>query len=234
MFCETVEDGTRREDGVLCPVDSGTPRAHHAVSWPCGNIVVRCHFRQRVEVLWTWDTSCLIRSDFLERLVSEGFTGFVTRQALVEFPNATVCRDYRELLVTGWGGVARRESGIRLKSECPYCGSRTYTPCENPDDVLDEAQWDGSDLFRIWPMPHYFASSRLEAFLCKSHFRYGLLLTLGQLHTPQFKRLSLGYGPLPLDTRMPRARALGIAPELTSRVYWPAWDNVDELYILKA
>ncbi|MEP0766966.1 MAG: hypothetical protein HRF45_10560 [Fimbriimonadia bacterium] len=60
-----------------------------------------------------------------------------------------------EFVVTGWGGVAPEQSGIRLVERCPGCGSRKYTAEQDATKLVDWSQWDGSDFFRVYPLTAY-------------------------------------------------------------------------------
>jgi len=84
-----------------------------------------------------------------------GITGFTTRpvdirlvgrsrreQAPAEMPRLW------EFVVTGDGGYTHRDSGIRLLLHCPTCGFTRYSTYRN-GIIVDETQWDGSDVFRI-------------------------------------------------------------------------------------
>lgn len=62
---------------------------------------------------------------------------------------------YWELGVTGWGGVAPRESGVRLQESCPGCGLLTYSSYNNASKLIDASSWDCSDVFMVWPLPRY-------------------------------------------------------------------------------
>jgi len=58
-------------------------------------------------------------------------------------------------VVLGKGGDADPESGIEFLFRCPGCG---YTRFSSYKDgiIVDERQWDGSDLFTINGYPMYF------------------------------------------------------------------------------
>jgi hypothetical protein len=59
-----------------------------------------------------------------------------------------------ELIITGSGGNAAEESGIKIEEKCDHCGSASYLPFDRRIDVLiiDPANWDGSDVFKIIEM----------------------------------------------------------------------------------
>lgn len=80
----------------------------------------------------------------------------------------TVVAPVWELFVVGWGGFASEASGVRPLTEraCPGCGYMKYSKVTDPSHFFDESQWDGSDIFRIWPYPmRFFVSRRLAELL---------------------------------------------------------------------
>lgn len=126
--------------------------------------------------------------DKVESLLHEkSLTGWFTRPVSAVFSrktNLTMPR-YGELLVTGWGGLAPEEAGIKkvvisveeqiakIRKIEPKWANKVkggyekmvadavdrgplerYSPFTNPAELVDEAQWDGSDLFRVWPVTH--------------------------------------------------------------------------------
>jgi len=54
-----------------------------------------------------------------------------------------------ELLVTGWGGLAPEASGIREVGRCGACGYLDYSEIEEPRELVNVKNWDGSDFFMI-------------------------------------------------------------------------------------
>ena len=69
---------------------------------------------------------------------------------------------FLELVITGWGGVADPSSGITQLSKCTQCNRTVYSCFKHPEFLVDCSRWDGSDFFRIWPLPrHHFVSGRV-------------------------------------------------------------------------
>jgi hypothetical protein len=60
-----------------------------------------------------------------------------------------------ELIVTGWGGVAPAESGVKVIEECPHCHRRVFSRYTSPKLLFNVDEWDGSDVFIIWPLPRF-------------------------------------------------------------------------------
>jgi hypothetical protein len=109
------------------------------------------------DFVWTWMSDCLIKESVIEDLKREGCTGFQTRPVKVTVKGAPRAKlpIYRELVVTGWGGEARPESGVKLLKTCPDCRLETYSGFKDARKLMDESKWDGSDFFIIWPLPKF-------------------------------------------------------------------------------
>lgn len=69
----------------------------------------------------------------------------------------------------GWGGVAPPESGVRILVNCPGCGYLKYHSYEDPSKFIDPQQWDGSDLFFVWPFPAFIFATDRVADLMQNH-----------------------------------------------------------------
>ena len=65
-----------------------------------------------------WGPQIAIHESVFERFVREGFSGFRTQPAGVTFLDGATFDEYREFTVTGWAGVVRPESGMRLLDSC--------------------------------------------------------------------------------------------------------------------
>jgi len=210
------EDESRTFVGTVCPLDptSETHVAHHATN---GNLRVTSPFKKRHLMIWTMNSECLVHEDLIRALRKEAFSGFELRDATVRFRDGSVESElYKELIVTGWGGRARPESGIRLLRQCPRCGTRWYTDRTRPEFVFNEAEWDRSDFFRIWPLPptYTMVTDRLASWLQEnkiSLFSCETLKLVDPLITAATKN---SYTPGPLDDYYPRERALQLAPDL--------------------
>lgn len=65
--------------------------------------------------------------------------------------------------------MAPAASGVRILEICDSCGHVTYSDVSDPTKLIDPAQWDGSDLFMVWPLPRFiFVSPRCAGLLRKS------------------------------------------------------------------
>lgn len=135
------------------------------------------------DFLWT-TTCCLIQDRVVEALDGAGLTGFEVAPAHVRWKvrggrdevcsgcsgvdervaRSKVVPPFYELIVTGWGGLARRESGVT-----PVPGSRDWQGCPNWGEIVDRSQWDGSDIFMVWPYPLFRLVTDRVARVIKKH-----------------------------------------------------------------
>ena len=110
----------------------------------------------------------IVQDRVVDLLESGKLTGWLLRpvSAAYKTPKNDSPPRFRELIVTGWGGVAPPESGIHAVPDA-ICGfeepyRRQYSPFTDPTKLIDVKNWDGSDFFRVWPVMHYlFVSQRL-------------------------------------------------------------------------
>ncbi|GEM_PF-3929192 len=106
---------------------------------------------------------CLIDAVVLSAFRDAGLRGFGVKTVFASStkPNLTDSRtpqcfalpDVWELVPTGFGGIASPDAGTALMRLCAGCGYSKYSAIANLDRVFDQTEWDGSDVFRIWPIP---------------------------------------------------------------------------------
>ncbi len=124
------------------------------------------------DFVWTWLGECLVQRRVLDVLSSHGFTGYEAIPANVKFkswPNSPP--QFWEIAIRGSAGVASPESGIRVLRKCPGCDLTDYSPATHPEKLVDTANWDGSDFFRVQPVSGWvFVSNRVVKALEKSAF----------------------------------------------------------------
>jgi len=153
-------DGEVEFSGHDCPIFP----EHSCNGERAGDLSVALPGREVDDFVWTWYSECLVQDHVLDLFRKKRFTGFKTKPVKAKFKRADGAKPPRlqELVVTGWGGMAEPQSGIKRLSFCPHCKSVQYRTWTNPDALMNEAQWDGSDFFMIWPMPKYiFITSRV-------------------------------------------------------------------------
>jgi hypothetical protein len=113
------------------------------------------------DFLWTWYSECLLKTKIANRLSVAGLTGFEIKVAKVTSHSRVVSEMYSEFALIGWGGVASKDSGVKITQTCPTCGMLTYSGVSNWRKLVDWGEWDGSDFFMIWPLPRYiFVTNR--------------------------------------------------------------------------
>jgi hypothetical protein len=195
---------------IKCRLNPGHQRAGKRVS----ELAVVLPSLSPKDFVWTWMSECLIQDHVLDLFRAEGVTGFEARRARARFRDEPAIRPpgLWELVVTGWGGVAPEESGVRLdeKESCGACGLLTYSNFINPSRLLDRSQWDGSDIFLVWPLPKLIFVTQRVARLIQSHELRGAILQRPEELQPSVKTVSPGR----LSYRMPEARARELGEHL--------------------
>jgi hypothetical protein len=174
------------------------------------DVVIPCE--PAPDVIFTWLSECLIQDRVLRIFQEQGLTGFTTQPAKARLNTTGQSIEVSELLVTGWGGLAPEASGIREVARCPACGDLHYSEIEEPRELVDVNNWDGSDFFMIWPLPRFRFVTAKVAEVCRKFRLTGVLLERN-LPTDQ---TSSGYSPGRLSYYMPpeRAHALGDALQI--------------------
>jgi hypothetical protein len=192
---------------VECPIDPGHRRGGKrltdlSVTLPTGAVQ---------DFVWTWQSECLIQDHVLDLFREKGFTGFDVKPVKARFRNAKGAPPTLwELVLIGWAGVASPESGIKRVEYCEGCKHATYSEITDGSRLIDEARWDGSDFFMVWPMPLFpFVTERVANCIC-DHRLTGVLLK--QVHElTGVGKDGLGGGRLSYWMPQNRARELGEA-----------------------
>jgi hypothetical protein len=191
--------------GATCPANPGHrspgPRATALSVYLPGNSAADLD-----DFIWTWYSECILHERTLELFQKEKITGFEVKPVTARFkarPNEPVPPLW-ELVVTGWAGIATPESGISLDLSCPACGRLHYSNYTNPEVLFNPAQWDGSDVFMIWPLPRYvFISDRVAQLVRRLKLTGVQLVDPKELKSPGRQGISPGR----LSYYMPKARA---------------------------
>jgi hypothetical protein len=173
------------------------------------------HNRREEQILWGSDIA--IHASVLEKFANEGITGFRTKPAKVTFRDGSTSDEYREFIVTGWAGVVRQESGMRLLDSCPGCLWKNYGPIHDFTRIIDWDQWTGEDFFIVWPLTgHRLCTERVAKWLEASGIRS---CSLGRgFELLEKKKDCLNYGIprgplseyLPEDLAIKYGRPLGL------------------------
>ena len=151
---------------IKCPVHDGHQRAGKRI----GELSVELPGGAVQDFVWTWLSECVVQDSVLELLRSHGLTGWEVRPVRARFKRSMDREPPRlwELVVTGWAGMASPKSGIHVVKRCDACGLVNYSAGNNPNpgSLIDMSQWDGSDIFMVWPLPrHIFVTGRLAQLL---------------------------------------------------------------------
>ena len=125
------------------------------------------------QLVWTWHGELLVQQMVVTMLREQGFGTFELRNAKARLPSGIAgAPTFSEFVVKGWGGIARPESGIELIEHCEHCGTTKYSALTHPEHLIDPLQWDGSDIFIVWPLPKFiFVTDRLRHFLVASNLQ---------------------------------------------------------------
>jgi len=184
-------------DQVICPLNPGHRRAGKRIT----DLRVVLPHRKVPDFFWVHD--CVIQDRVLQLFREAGFTGFDVRPVNARFKNsAQEVPILWELRVTGWGGMAGAESGIKLIKHCPGCGMLRYSGTDHPELIIDEGQWDGSDFFMVWPLPRFIFVTDRVAEVVRDHRLSGV-----NAQPPAVLNLSRGFGPGRLSDWMDKERA---------------------------
>ena len=179
---------------------------HRPLGRRLGNVHVLLNDNKLDDFAGTSYAECLVRKSVGHQLIARGFTGFNTNPVNVRTADESnsPMPQLVEIEVTGWGGMASVQSGIERIERCPVCGFQTYTKFTNPGQLIDEAIWDGSDFFLVWPMPLFFITDRVASFI-KAEKLTGVDVV--EPHQFSSSKLIRILGPVPLRYRFPEERA---------------------------
>lgn len=193
-------------EGVICPKEPGHQRGGKRLS----DLSILLPGKKTDDFVWTWYSECLIQEHVLRFFQENKVTGFDVKPAKARYKRKSEFGPsvLWELIVTGWAGIASEESGIHLTKKCDHCGMLRYSGATDSSKVIIPEQWDGSDIFMVWPMPAFvFISERFKDLLKQSKFKGFRLVPVEKLKLGT----SMGFGPGRLSNYMPeeRARLLG-------------------------
>lgn len=117
----------------------------------------------REHFLWTWIGDILGDEHVRNAFQQARLTGYVFRD--VDILTGSVwspsTRLY-ELNATGFAGFARIDEGVSLTSWCDDCKVYSYRFRAPISRLLDMGKWDGSDLFRMWPVTWTLCTERVR------------------------------------------------------------------------
>lgn len=160
-----------RRQTTLCPVNSGLPSQHTMRQLQPNPIRAIGPVQRMADFEWTVYHDMLVERDIMEELQAR-FSGFEFRHAeLYTTTETPIGREVFQLRVTGWGGIAPPDSGIRVVEECPHCKRQVFSGFTDPNKIFSIDAWDGSDFFIIWPMPKFiFVTGSVVDWIKKSGY----------------------------------------------------------------
>lgn len=197
---------------IYCPIDSGHQRGGRRLSDLC--ILLPSSFIQ--DIVWTWQSECLLQNHVLDLFRAEGFTGFDVKPVTARIKNCAKTPPVLwELVVIGWAGAARQESGIKLVEYCQACKHAIYSGLKFPENLVDVSRWDGSDFFMVWPMPKIVFISHHVADCIRDNRLTGATLERSDNYK-LFSQTSRHFSPGRLSDWIPEALAhkLGEATDI--------------------
>jgi len=125
------------------------------------DLALEVHHRKHDETLIAYGMKRVIHTSLAEQFEKHGLNGYRLRPATVRFRDGILSKEYLQLIVTGWAGVARPESGIRLIEGCTACPHKKYSPLEDAAQLIDWSQWSGEEFFVVWPVPSCLVTERV-------------------------------------------------------------------------
>lgn len=166
-LAEWVHDDMQLEP-ILCPLDEGHRRGGKRLT----DLSVTLPGSFVNSFVWTWQGDCLFQDDVLDSFRTHGLTGFEVKPCAARFKKDIGKEPPRlwELIVTGWAGMASADSGIKLLRRCEGCQHMAYSAFSDATKLINRNQWDGSDIFMVWPLPRFVFISDRAAQIIKNAF----------------------------------------------------------------
>jgi hypothetical protein len=130
------------------------------------------HSKRDELLIWPWLGNCLVHGELIAEFSALGLTGCQFKPSSVRFRDGRLSREYRELVVVGWAGIAAPESGIHVVKSCPKCLHKEYDGLVNAEKLIDWSQWSGDDFFMVWPLSnHILITERVADLLQARHVK---------------------------------------------------------------
>lgn len=165
-------------EAIRCPEHEDHQRAGRRI----GKLKINIIGKKKRDFYWTFLSECVINDKTLNILKENNITGFNIKS--VESSNNQL--KLWELIVIGSGGEAHKNSGIYLKELCENCHLKIYSAFEN-GIIVDDNNWDGSDIFTIVGYPRYLLiSEKLKSLILKYKLKGVVLIPSNNLKWPEF------------------------------------------------
>jgi hypothetical protein len=200
-----------QEEMDLETVNCATNEGHQRPGRRLTNLSVTLPDRPVEDIVWTWQSECLLTDHALGVFKSSGLTGFEVKRAKARYKRSNKAAPRLwELSVIGWGGMAPPDCGIKLIQRCDTCGHLVYSRWTNAMRLFDTAQWDGSDFFLIWPLPGFiFVTSRVASLIQTARLSGAVITPIEQLVPSPHTIEKLSPGRLSYYMPEERARLIG-------------------------
>jgi hypothetical protein len=163
-------DDSVQIEHISCPIVKGHSRAGDRI----GDLAIVLGSPRIGDFVWTSLSDCLITQRVRSLLEVEEVTGYELRPVTVTGITRSRGADMSdlpelwELVVTGHGGDALPESGVRMLYRHEACGLVRYSSFTNGLPV-DTKQWDGSDIFTVNGYPKFILVSERVKDLIAAH-----------------------------------------------------------------
>ena len=193
-------------DQILCPLSPGHQRGGKRTT----DLKIVLQNTKLDDFIWfDYAGECVIQDRVLQLFRENSLSGFEVRPVKARFERSNAAPPTLwEVVLTGWAGLAKPESGIELDRTkfCAACGHLRYTGLQNEGELINMSIWDGSDFFMVWPMPRYFFVTDRVVNTIRNHHLTGVHI----VPVSELKKTD-GFSPGRLHYYMPddRARRLG-------------------------
>ena len=206
------DHGKVKLESLHCPANKGHQRRGSRLT----DLSVVLSSTKVTDFIWTCYGECMVRNETLSNLHQAGLTGFDVKPVSARFKRSEeVPPKLWEVTLNGWGGMANPASGIRLdeSKSCLVCGKLKYTGLSNANVLIDKSQWDGSDVFMVWPMPAYlFVTSKVVHLIRDQNMKGVDVLPVSELQMDE--SVIPGFSPGRLSNWMPKDRAKKLGERL--------------------
>jgi hypothetical protein len=105
------------------------------------------------DIIWSWESDCIVSERVVELLTQKNTTGVSFRRTMcLNLRRRFLPLQYWILEPSGWGGYAQGGDEELEVEYCKACELTIYRFPKNLTKSFAANQWDGSDIFRIWPV----------------------------------------------------------------------------------
>jgi hypothetical protein len=142
-------------EGIKCPVYDGHQRAGKRI----GDLRIEITSKKINDFMWTFFSELIINDKVVQLFKENDIQGYELQP--VEVVNMELPYKFWEVIITGSAGIAPEKSGMKLERTCEYCGSQRYSELKEPKYLVDQNQWDGSDIFKVLPTAYIFVTGKV-------------------------------------------------------------------------